>query len=148
MADRHTPAQRSANMARIRSKDTTPEMRVRRSAHALGYRFRVHRRDLPGTPDLVFPKHRLALFVHGCFWHRHSGCPRAVLPAARREHWVPKLKRNQERDAVARARLEALGWQVAELWECALDSDADARSAVASLFPNAPAWLNPCWQSK
>jgi DNA mismatch endonuclease, patch repair protein len=131
MTDRHTPEQRRANMARIGAKHTGPELRVRRAAHALGYRFRLHRRHLPGTPDLVFPKHRLVLFVHGCFWHQHFGCRRAVLPTVRREYWLPKLARNQERDRAARLALQAAGWHVEELWECELRSDADARAGVA-----------------
>ena len=134
MADRHTPEQRRANMARIGAKHTGPEMRVRRAAHALGYRFRLHRRDLPGTPDLIFPKHRLALFVHGCFWHQHPGCRRAVLPLTRREYWLPKLARNQARDCAARVALEAAGWRVKELWECELRRDADACALVAETF--------------
>ena len=134
MADRHTPEQRRANMARIGAKHTGPELRVRRAAHALGYRFRLHRRDLPGTPDLVFPKHRLALFVHGCFWHQHPGCRRAVLPKTHQEYWLSKLARNQERDRLNRAALEAAGWRVDELWECELRSDADVRASVAAVL--------------
>ena len=130
MADRHTPAQRSANMARIRAEHTKPELRVRRAAHALGFRFRLHRRDLPGSPDLVFPRLRLAIFVHGCFWHQHPGCRRAVLPASRQDYWLPKLARNRARDAAARAALEAEGWRVVELWECGLASEAAAEAAV------------------
>lgn len=137
MADRHTPAQRSANMARIRAKDTKPELRVRRAAHALGYRFRLHRRDLPGSPDLVFPRLRLALFVHGCFWHQHPGCRRAVLPASRLDYWLPKLARNKARDAAVRIALEEEGWQVVELWECALHTDAAARTVVAEVLAEA-----------
>ena len=137
MADRHTPAQRSANMARIGAKHTKPELRVRRAAHALGYRFRLHRRDLPGNPDLVFPRLRLAIFVHGCFWHQHPGCRRAVLPASRPDYWLPKLARNQARDATARDALEAAGWHVAEIWECALSTDAAARTAVADALAGA-----------
>jgi DNA mismatch endonuclease (patch repair protein) len=137
VADRHTPAQRSANMARIGSKHTKPELRVRRAAHALGYRFRLHRRDLPGNPDLVFPRLRLAIFVHGCFWHQHPGCQRAVLPASRPDYWLPKLARNQARDATARDALEAAGWHVAEIWECALSTDAAARTAVADALAGA-----------
>lgn len=137
MADRHTSAQRSANMARIRAKHTKPELRVRRAAHALGYRFRLHRSDLPGSPDLVFPRLRVALFVHGCFWHQHPGCRRAVLPASRLDYWLPKLAGNQARDAAARAALEAAGWQVAELWECALSTEASARVAVADVLAEA-----------
>jgi len=135
--ERLTPKQRSANMARIGAKHTKPELRVRRIAHALGYRFRLHRRDLPGCPDLVFPRLRLAIFVHGCFWHQHSGCRRAVLPVSRPEYWLPKLARNQTRDATARAALEAAGWQVAELWECALGNDAAATTAVVGTLVGA-----------
>ena len=124
-------------MAGIRAKHTKPELRVRRVAHALGYRFRLYRRDLPGSPDLVFPRLRLALFVHGCFWHQHPGCRRAVLPASRPEYWLPKLARNQTRDAAARGALEAAGWQVAELWECSLGTDAAAKAAVAAVLAGA-----------
>ncbi|RWP73224.1 very short patch repair endonuclease [Mesorhizobium sp.] len=118
MADRHTQEQRSHNMRRIRSGGTGPELRVRRIAHALGFRFRLHRKDLPGTPDLVFPRHRKAVFVHGCFWHQHPGCRYACLPATRQDYWLPKLARNAERDADVRNALETDGWQVLEIWEC------------------------------
>jgi DNA mismatch endonuclease, patch repair protein len=121
-------------MARIRAKNTRPELRVRRAAHALDLRFRLHRRDLPGTPDLVFPRHRVIVFVHGCFWHQHPGCERAVLPATRQDYWLSKLARNQERDAAARAALVGTGWQVIEFWECALDSDAAAGDALVDAF--------------
>ena len=137
MPDRHTPIQRSANMGRIRAKNTRPELRVRRAAHILGYRFRLHRRDLPGTPDLVFPKHRIALFVHGCFWHQHPGCRRAVLPISRRDYWLPKLARNRGRDVMARAALESSGWRVIELWECELSSDAAAVATVRDVLSDA-----------
>ncbi|MBX6370464.1 MAG: DNA mismatch endonuclease Vsr [Rhodospirillales bacterium] len=109
---------RSALMRRVRQRDTDPELVVRRVAHALGYRFRLHRRDLPGTPDLVFPKYRVALFVHGCFWHRHEGCPRATTPKSRRDYWLPKFAANVERDRRKAAALEAAGWRAVVVWEC------------------------------
>lgn len=122
MADRITPEQRSANMARIRSTGMKPEMLVRRLAHSMGYRFRLHRRDLPGKPDLVFPGRRSVIFVHGCFWHQHPDpeCRDARPPRSRTEYWGPKLQRNVERDAENVARLEAMGWRVLVLWECEL----------------------------
>lgn len=118
--DRISPARRSANMAKVRGKDTGPEMTVRRLAHALGLRFRLHRRDLPGRPDLVFPKHRLAVLVHGCFWHRHEGCSRATMPSSRVQFWQAKFDANVSRDARQLRELETLGWQTLVLWECEL----------------------------
>lgn len=109
---------RSAQMALVRSRDTKPELRVRKALHAAGLRYRLHDRRLPGVPDLVFPGRRIALFVHGCFWHRHPGCSAARLPKSRREFWEPKLAGNVERDERNRAALEALGWTVMVIWEC------------------------------
>lgn len=136
--DRVTPAQRSENMRRIRSVNTAPEMLVRRHVHAAGLRFRVHRRDLPGRPDLVFPSRRVCLFVHGCFWH---GCPycragqRAV--KSRPEYWVAKIARNRQRDKATRSRLEGEGWHVLELWACELKDVATLARTVESVrkFP-------------
>jgi DNA mismatch endonuclease (patch repair protein) len=105
-------------MARIRSKDTGPEMLVRRTAHRLGFRFRLHRRDLPGAPDLVFPGRRTVIFVHGCFWHQHAGCRRSNVPKTREDYWLPKLARNAARDREKTTELERLGWRVAIIWEC------------------------------
>lgn len=105
-------------MSRVRGKNTSPEMRVRRAAHALGLRFRLHRKDLPGKPDLVFPKHRVAMFVHGCFWHRHPGCSKASTPKSRTEFWQDKFDANVARDARVQTELEALGWRVVTIWEC------------------------------
>lgn len=118
LVDRLTPERRSWLMSRVRGKDTWPEMRVRRAAHALGLRFRLHRKDLPGRPDLVFPKHRVALFVHGCFWHRHPGCAKASTPKSRTDFWQDKFDMNVARDARVVAELEALGWRVVTVWEC------------------------------
>ncbi|WP_137391214.1 very short patch repair endonuclease [Rhodoligotrophos defluvii] len=109
---------RSALMARVRQKDTTPEMIVRRVAHGLGYRFRLHRTSLPGSPDLVFPSRRVAVFVHGCFWHRHEGCPKSTVPKTRQEYWLSKFKDNVTRDERAVAELELRGWLVIVIWEC------------------------------
>lgn len=117
MADKLTPERRSANMAKIRAKDTKPEMLVRRMVHALGARYRLHRKDLPGKPDLVFGPRRKVIFVHGCFWHLHS-CRAGRIPTSRRDYWEPKLTRNRERDEAACAALEADGWQVLVIWEC------------------------------
>jgi DNA mismatch endonuclease (patch repair protein) len=109
---------RSENMRRIRSKDTAPEMVVRRIAHGLGYRYRLHRHDLPGKPDLVFPGHRKVIFIHGCFWHQHPGCREGRLPNSRTDYWTPKLTRNVERDAIALKQLADSGWKVLVIWEC------------------------------
>lgn len=113
-----TPEMRRALMARIRSKNTRPEMVVRRLAHSLGFRFRLHRRDLPGQPDLAFISRRKAVFVHGCFWHSHADCPLASTPRARPEYWLPKLEKNRRRDQHVRQILRQRGWDVLVIWEC------------------------------
>jgi DNA mismatch endonuclease (patch repair protein) len=118
MADVMTPEQRSRAMAQVRSKNTKPEKRVRSLLHRLGYRFRLHRRHLPGTPDIVLPKHRAAIFVHGCFWHVHPGCARATTPATRIDFWTDKLARNVARDTRNQRELAAAGWRVLVVWEC------------------------------
>ncbi|MDR7270670.1 DNA mismatch endonuclease (patch repair protein) [Pelomonas saccharophila] len=118
--DTLTPAERSARMALVRGKDTKPELQVRRLVHGMGYRYRLHRRDLPGTPDLVFPGRSKVIFVHGCFWHRHLNCALARLPKTRGEFWLPKLTANAERDARNLRALRKLGWSVLTIWECQL----------------------------
>lgn len=105
-------------MGRVAQKNTKPEMIVRRIAHGLGLRFRLHRRDLPGTPDLVFPSRRLAIFVHGCFWHRHPGCRLASMPKTRAEFWCDKFEANVGRDVQAMDDLRRLGWEPLVVWEC------------------------------
>lgn len=105
-------------MSRVRGRDTGPEMRVRRAAHAKGLRYRLHRGDLPGRPDMVFPKRRIAVFVHGCFWHRHPGCAKASTPKSNVAFWEEKFTRNVERDRRAYGALEADGWTVLTVWEC------------------------------
>ena len=111
-------AARSELMRRVRGKDTKPEWAVRRVAHALGYRFRLHRRDLPGTPDLVFPRLGRAIFVHGCFWHRHKGCVRTTTPRTRTAYWREKFEQNVRRDRRNIEALRRLGWKVLVVWEC------------------------------
>lgn len=117
-------------------------MRVRKAAHALGYRFRLHRKDLPGTPDLVFPKKRVALFVHGCFWHRHPGCRKASLPKSRPEYWQSKFSTNVERDERVRIELEGRGWKVDIVWECETKSEPALRQRLHSIL-SSPELIGP-----
>ena len=119
MADVHTRKQRSTNMAAIRGKHTKPEMTVRQVTHHLGYRYVLHKKDLPGKPDLVFPSRRKIIFVHGCFWHRCPKC-KFPLPKNNREFWKKKFGRNRARDKRKTRVLEQSGWEVAEIWECDL----------------------------
>lgn len=129
-----TPA-RSANMSKVRGKNTKPEMAVRRVAHALGLRFRLHRRDLPGTPDLVFPKRKTAIFVHGCFWHRHEGCRKAgPAPKTRTAFWQAKFDRNTARDARNADTLRETGWNVATIWECETRDPDKLTDQLRSIF--------------
>lgn len=132
MADTLTKAERSALMARIRGKDTRPELFIRSSLHRAGFRFRLHASQLPGRPDIVLPKHRVAIFVHGCFWHRH-GCALSSMPATRRAFWREKFARNIERDRRSARRLRALGWRVLTVWECALRTNAGRERTIATL---------------
>lgn len=120
-------------MSRVRGKDTTPELRVRRAAHSVGLRFRLHRKDLPGSPDMVFPRHKVAMFVHGCFWHRHPGCTKASNPKTRAEFWQDKFRSNVTRDERVAAELEKLGWRVVTIWECETKS-ADLKRRILDLF--------------
>lgn len=114
-------------MAAIKAKNTKPEMIVRRGLHSKGLRFRLHRRDLPGCPDLVFPSKRIALFVHGCFWHAHEGCRYFKLPGTDQERWQSKLEGNRTRDERDQAALRSLGWKVFVVWECELRGDVTKR---------------------
>lgn len=115
--DRLTPEARSANMKAVRRKDTAPEMLVRRLLHAAGYRYRLHARKLPGSPDIVFPGRRKAIFVHGCFWHGHA-CRAGRPPQSRQDYWLPKIARNRERDVQSVEALKALGWDCLTVWGC------------------------------
>jgi DNA mismatch endonuclease, patch repair protein len=119
MVDVLTPDQRRLNMSRIRSRDTKPEMVLRRGLHSRSFRFRLHCKDLPGCPDLVFPRYRTVILVHGCFWHGHD-CPLFTLPATRSEFWSAKIASNRERDTRALRDLAAAGWRTLIVWECAL----------------------------
>jgi DNA mismatch endonuclease (patch repair protein) len=138
MTDVFDPAKRSAVMARVKSRDTKPEKRVRRILTDLGARYRLHRKDLPGSPDVVMPGRRLALFVHGCFWHGHD-CPRgARVPKANRDYWLAKLGRNTARDARNLADLTAAGWRVETVWECEMKDEAALRARLAALLSDTP----------
>lgn len=122
--DQEISLKRSRHMARVRSKNTKPEMVVRSYAHSLGYRFRLHRKDLPGSPDLVFPSKSKVVFVHGCFWHRHQGCKYATMPKARRLFWENKFNDNVERDMRKLNELEAGGWHSLVIWECQVKDES------------------------
>ena len=124
MADKLSPERRSENMRRITSKHSRPEMIVRRLAHRLGFRFRLHRHDLPGKPDLTFPGRKVAIFVHGCFWHQHPGCREGRVPSSRNDYWGPKLARNVLRDKLNQEKLQKLGWHVVTIWECETDDES------------------------
>jgi len=134
MTDIVDSRRRSELMANIRGRDTAPELAVRRIAHRMGLRFRLHRNDLPGRPDLVFPKHRLAVFVHGCFWHRHEGCRHASTPKSRTDFWTEKFAANVERDARQEAALRALGWRVLVIWQCETRDEATVERKLSELI--------------
>ncbi len=138
MPDVHDKATRSRNMAAIRGSDTKPEMIVRRGLHARGFRFRLHSKDLAGKPDLVLPKYRAVVFVNGCFWHGHD-CPLFKWPASRAEFWRDKIRANIERDFRNRNLLEAKGWRVAAVWECALKGKG--KMAAGDVIDSLSQWL-------
>lgn len=133
MADVVTAETRSRMMSGIRGKDTKPEMAVRQALYAAGFRFRLHRRDLPGVPDVVLSGRRVAVFVHGCFWHRHEGCRLAAVPSTRPEFWKSKLEGNALRDRRIVEQLRALGWRVLVVWECAI-RDVGTRSGLPRIL--------------
>lgn len=138
MTDTLTPTERSERMSRVKGRDTKSEMIVRRLAHGLGYRYRLHDRKLPGRPDLAFPKRQKAIFVHGCFWHRHDlpSCKLARLPKSRLEFWLPKLEANRLRDLANQRTLESMGWGCLVVWECELgDRESLARTLKGFLGP-------------
>lgn len=136
--DQLTPSQRSENMSRIRSQDTRPELAVRRFLHKCGFRYRLHRKDLVGSPDIVLPKHRVVLFVHGCFWHRHVGCARATTPKTNVQFWQDKFAKTVDRDHRAETALNAQGWDVQVIWECRTKSDDSLRDALAPILELRP----------
>jgi DNA mismatch endonuclease, patch repair protein len=117
-------------MARIRSENTTPELALRKAIHSLGLRYRLHSPNLPGKPDLVFPRHKAVVFVHGCFWHCHTGCKISSTPKSNTDFWIKKFNRNKERDARVVAQLEALGWRAFVAWECETNAAAKVRKTA------------------
>ena len=134
MTDVFPPEKRSAVMRRVKGRDTAPELAVRKALTALGARYRLHRKNLPGNPDIVLPGRRLALFVHGCFWHGHDCARGARVPKQNREYWLAKVARNRARDAASRDKLTGLGWRVETIWECELKDAAALSQRLAKLL--------------
>jgi DNA mismatch endonuclease (patch repair protein) len=130
MTDVYSPEKRSAVMRRVKGKDTSPEMTVRRLLTRMGVGYRLHRKDLPGKPDIAMPGRKLAIFVHGCFWHGHDCARGARVPKANRDYWQAKVGRNRSRDIAHRAALEAMGWRVLVLWECGLKDEAELEATL------------------
>lgn len=138
MADRIPPERRSWNMSQIKGRDTAPEIAVRSILHRYGLRFRIHDRALPGSPDVVLPRWRTVVFVHGCFWHRHRACRLAYTPKSRLEFWLAKFATNLDRDRRNQEALSSAGWRSVIIWECELADMPRLRRRVRSLFPAAP----------
>ncbi len=134
MTDVFSTSKRSEVMSRIRGKDTTPELQVRSIVHRLGYRFRLHAKDLPGSPDLVLPRLGTVIFVHGCFWHRHRGCRYATTPSTRQAFWQAKFDANVARDKRTTASLRRLGWSVITVWECQLRRPEQVKTRLKRLL--------------
>ena len=132
--DKISKLHHSWNMSRIRSKDSVAEKTVRSVMHRLGYRFRLHVKDLPGKPDLVLAKHKLVIFVHGCFWHRHENCKLSTIPKTNRDFWLDKFESNVRRDLNNYQRLEELGWRVAVIWECSTKNLPDLLTKIDEIF--------------
>ena len=126
--------QRSRNMSAIKSKNTKPEITLRKLLHSMGYRFRLHRKDLPGSPDIVLPKYKTVIFVHGCFWHRHENCKYATTPKTRKEFWEKKFRENINRDNLNQANLALKGWILIIIWECQLKGDI--KKLIRESLPN------------
>ena len=133
MSDTLSQTQRSYNMSRIRGKNTKPEILIRKGLHARGFRFRLHNKKLPGSPDIVLPKYGLAIMVNGCFWHGHKGCRYATKPKTNIKFWETKIARNRHRDEVTAAHLEALGWTVITIWECELRTSSQLDDRLNTL---------------
>jgi DNA mismatch endonuclease (patch repair protein) len=138
MTDVYPPEKRSAVMRRVKGKDTSPELAVRKALTRLGARYRLHRKDLPGKPDIVLPGRKLALFVHGCFWHGHDCARGARVPKQNRDYWVGKVERNRARDAKTREALAARGWRVETVWECDLKDAAALEERLKALLASSP----------
>ena len=134
MTDVYPPEKRSAVMRQVKGKNTSPELAVRKALTGLGARYRLHRKDLPGKPDIVLPGRRLAIFVHGCFWHGHDCARGARVPQANRDYWVAKVDRNRARDIRNRADLAAAGWRVETVWECELRDAAALKARLETML--------------
>jgi DNA mismatch endonuclease (patch repair protein) len=132
LTDVFSPEKRSAVMRRVKGRDTAPELTVRKLLWRLGARYRLHRKDLPGKPDIALPGRKLAIFVHGCFWHGHDCARGARVPKANRDYWLGKVARNRARDMETRAKLEAMGWRVLVFWECGLKDEAGLEAELAA----------------
>ena len=126
--------QRSRNMSAIKSKNTKPEIAVRKLLHSMGYRFRLHRKDLPGSPDIVLPKYKTVIFVHGCFWHRHKNCKYASTPKTRQEFWEAKFRENINRDKLNQENLSSKGWKIIIVWECETKNIENLRDKIIDVF--------------
>lgn len=138
MSDKVSAEQRSRIMARVKNKNTGPEIVVRKTLHRLGYRFRLHRRDLPGNPDIVLPRYHSVIFVHGCFWHGHPGCSRANRPQTNSEFWNTKLDKNLRRDQEVQMHLRSLGWQVLVIWQCELKDREELEQQISNFLQSTP----------
>jgi len=134
MTDHLSKEKRSWNMSRIRSKDTKPELIVRSLLHRMGYRFRLHRKDLPGKPDIVLPKYKTAIFIHGCFWHGHKNCKRGNIPKSNKEYWISKITKNIERDRKNILKLKKANWKVIKIWECEIERNISVDRIIKKIF--------------
>ena len=132
--DRISGEHRSWNMSRIKSSNTKPEIIVRSLLHNMGYRFRLHRKDLPGKPDIVLPKYKSVIFVHGCFWHRHKGCKNAASPKTKKTFWREKFKANVERDRKVQKELNSMGWSIQIIWECETSDIGSVTKIIGNFF--------------
>lgn len=141
MTDNLTPEKRSWNMSMVKSKDTKPEMRVRKKMHALGYRFRLHDKKLPGHPDIILKKYKTVIFVHGCFWHRHPGCPNTRAPKSRIDYWEEKFAKNIERDRKIWSELISMGWNVGVIWECETKDENQLACRIMTIMNQAPVYV-------
>ena len=126
--------QRSRNMSAIKSKNTKPEIKVRKLLHSMGYRFRLHSKDLPGSPDIVLPKYKTVIFVHGCFWHRHENCKYASTPKTRKEFWNKKFTENKKRDSEIQEKIKILDWRSVVIWECETKNIENLRDKIIDVF--------------
>ena len=126
--------QRSRNMSAIKSKNTKPEIKVRKILHSMGYRFRLHSKDLPGSPDIVLPKYKTVIFVHGCFWHRHENCKYASTPKTRKEFWNKKFTENKKRDSEIQEKIKILDWRSVVIWECETKNIENLRDKIVYIF--------------